>query len=147
MKSYINLTFREFVEDKILYHGSDAIKFGDVNKNIGWFGLGFYLSSNLDYAKKQGSEIYLFKAPLDNCAEVSVFNHYKKIIFHGYANNANRIAGGSERWVLDENGWAKDFIKSLYSRGHDGIRLHIDKNKDAEVLIFNPKKLEIVGKM
>ena len=149
MKNYIGLTFREFVENKVLYHGSDSDNIKEIinNKSLGYFGNGFYLSSNLEIAKKNGKNIYLIKAPLNNCAEVSVFRNYKKVIFHRDSERADKAAGGHKRWILDEEGYNKVFTSLLYSRGYDGIRLHIDKNKDAEVLIFNPRNLIIVDKM
>lgn len=146
MKDYINLSFREYVENKILYHGSNIEDIKEVlrDKSVGYFGEGFYLTSNLDFAKKSGRFIHLFKAPLSNYAEVSVFNNYKHIMFDKDSKRANMIAGGHKKWVLDEVEYNKMFCSILRSMGYGGIRLHMDRNKDNEIIVFNTRALEMV---
>ena len=134
-----------------LYHGSDSEKFeGDIRLNerdSGWFGSGFYLTRYTSYAKRWGKFIYRAEIQVGKMAEVNCPDGYKNIEYIGDANIANENAGGDSAWMAKEWKWSQSFKKSLLKMGYDGVRVHMDGYKDAEVLVFDPSKVKVLGRL
>lgn len=145
-------SFKEWIENTnnwILYHGSDSESFiGQIRTNerdAGWFGAGFYLTSNPEYAKRWGEYIYQMIVPQGKYAQIQVIGNYEKIIYNN-AEFANEEAGGKKGWFENEYLWAKKFTDALKREGYEGIRVDFDTNKDVEVIVFDPSKVKVLGK-
>jgi hypothetical protein len=76
------LNFLEFLQHTELYHGSKSSEVtGEIRvgeRDSGWYGRGFYLTANKDYAKRWGPNIFKMSVPFGNYAEV---NHVEQNIF------------------------------------------------------------------
>lgn len=147
-------TFNKWLENLSqgweLFHGSNSEEFaGQIRANerdSGWFGSGFYLSSMPSYAKRWGKNVYKMIVPFGKFAEVKVIGNYKEILF-GDAEYANQEAGGKDAFNDNEHLWSKNFTDALKKQGYDGVRVDFDHHKDVEVVIFDPSKIQVVGKI
>lgn len=147
-------TFNKWLENLSqgweLYHGSNSENFsGQIRvgeRDSGWFGTGFYLSSLPSYAKRWGKNVYKMIVPFGKFAKIQVIGNYKEIIFND-AEFANQEAGGQDAYIEDEDAWSKNFTEALKKQGYDGVRVDFDNHKDVEVVIFDPSKITVVGKI
>ena len=134
-----------------LYHGSNSeqiqgnLRIGE--RDSGWFGEAFYLTSDPEYAKRWGKYVYVMTVPDGKFAEVVVTGNYQKIDFLGDANKANQMAGGTAAWVDNEALWSETFKKALQQMGYAGVRVHNNGTKDMEVAVFDPSNITVVGRM
>lgn len=134
-----------------LYHGSNSEQFiGKIRvgeRDAGWFGHGFYLSAYPSYAARWGKNVYKMQVPKGRYARINVTDGYKKMDFLGDAEVANKMAGGQDGYLEDELKWAKLFTYNLYQKGYDGVRISIDHHRDVEVLVFDPSKIKVLGRI
>jgi hypothetical protein len=144
------MNFWELDNRWTLYHGSNSPEMtGELrtgNRDSGWFGSGFYLTAFPDYAKRWGKYVYQMNAPQGKYAEVQITGNYSKIEFLGEAEKANQEAGGNEAWLANEQKWSDDFKNILQRMGFIGVRVHMNQNKDVEVLVFDPSTIRILRK-
>jgi hypothetical protein len=147
-------TFNKWLENLSqgweLFHGSNSEEFvGQIRANerdSGWFGSGFYLSAIPSYAKRWGKNVHKMIVPFGKFAKIQVIGNYKEILF-GDAEFANQEAGGQEAFNDNEHLWSKKFTEALKKQGYDGVRVNFDEHKDVEVVIFDPSKIQVLGKI
>lgn len=146
-------SFREWLENTnnwILYHGSNSDSFvGPIRTNerdAGWFGQGFYLTSFPNYAKRWGKNIFKISVPNGKYANIQVIGNYEKTIYNN-AEFANQEAGGHEGFIENEDLWSQKFTNALKRERFDGVRVDFDNNKDVEVVVFNPSKIQVLEKV
>jgi len=148
---YMHLKQISEQREPVLYHGSDSQQIiGPLRVNerdSGWFGAGFYLTARPEYAQRWGKYVYQMSVPQGSYAEVQVIGNYDKVKFIGKAEQANQAAGGTEAWIENEVAWSNAFTKNLKQMGFIGVRVHLDQNKDAEVLIFDPSQIQVIGQI
>ncbi|OGG09026.1 hypothetical protein A3J20_04100 [Candidatus Gottesmanbacteria bacterium RIFCSPLOWO2_02_FULL_42_29] len=145
-EKYLENTFPSH-EQNILWHGSSSEKFeGEIKMNerdSGWFGNGFYLSSVPEYGQRWGKNLHPMIIPMGKYAEVkSIKNNLE---FSGDSEKANNEAGGTEAWILNEHEYSKKFTETLKQMGNAGVKVEVDGFKDGEVVVFNPSQIHILG--
>lgn len=132
---------------RVLYHGTGSEKIeGPLMTNTndpGWFGKGFYATAYLEHAKVYGKHVFEVTTTATKFAEIQIVGQYDKAIYIGDAEEADRIAGGTEKWLQNDSEWAKRFTDVLKSKGYEGIRVSMNGKPDAEVVIFDPSKVTI----
>lgn len=147
------MNFLEFLQHTELYHGSKSSEVtGEIRvgeRDSGWYGRGFYLTANKDYAKRWGPNIFKMSVPFGNYAEVNhKDNTFDHPIFIGDSELAERAANEKAgSWIENETLWSKTFSDYLKNKGYVGVRVNLPSHKDVEVVVFDPKDIKVIGKL
>lgn len=146
------MNFLEFLQHTELYHGSKSTEItGDIRvgeRDSGWYGDGFYLTADKDYAKRWGPNIFKISAPIGKYAEVNHKNNsFDHPIFTGDSELAEKAANEKAgSWVENETLWSRTFSNYLKSKGYVGVRVNLPSRKNIEVVVFDPSEIKVVGK-
>ncbi len=134
-------------EHGIAWHGSSSEKMeGEIRMNerdSGWFGNGFYVTAYQDYGLRWGRNLHPMLVPKGKYAELKSTKF--KIEYFGDSEIANVESGGTDAWVENEKLYSQKFTEKLKEMGNIGVKVEMDGYKDAEVVIFDPSKIHVIG--
>lgn len=143
---FLETNFPEYEHD-ILWHGSSSERFeGEIRMNerdSGWFGKGFYVTAYQDYGLRWGENLHPMLIPKGKYAELKSVK--LDIRYFGDAEVANTESGGNSAWIENEAQYSENFTTKLKEMGNVGVKVEMDGYKDAEVVIFDPAKIHVIG--
>lgn len=126
--------------ERLFLHGSDsdAIQgpFVPGRRDFGWFGRGMYGTAYPSYASRWGKNLYA--SPMPDIRWAELWTDYHNSAYDPMTKRAHDLAGGDERWIRDERGYAQAFRDALMDKGVQGVRVHLGDHPDAELVVFDP---------
>lgn len=90
-----------------------------------------------------GSNLHPMLVPKGKYAELKSVK--LDIQFFGDAEVANTESGGTEAWIENEAQYSENFTTKLKAMGNVGVKVEMDGHKDAEVVVFDPSGIHVIG--
>lgn len=134
-------------EHDIVWHGSTSEKIeGEIRMNerdSGWFGNGFYVTAYQDYGLRWGDNLHPMLVPKGKYAKLKSVK--LDIQYFGDSEVANSESGGTVAWIENEAQYSENFTTKLKEMGNVGVKVEMDGYKDAEIVIFDPSGIHVIG--